>query len=652
MDLDKDAKKWLEEHADKLPPEELPFEEEKTYIKEDGTWPVPKAVPDMQNFQHINTPNEFNKIVGDPRSWQTILNRQDLFEQWILPHAVLLFSKLWFDKVKWRHTISAGVPFPLFSLEDKQEAAKRGISLEDTQMGRAIITSIVSKTSYALHKYLFNKIESGKVRKNENPGGYIIGAIKNELIEQVGLDVGYRLKSVTLCPLCLSGIKGTVLKTPLIECGSNIYTCPKCKHDALQLEISNDNQELLNKLKYMETFYGASCICTNNKCSGKFIPVDLLGIPRNVINPTIGTQVFRKLPKDFWDIRVTCPFCNIEFIIEKALLEKSGFKDKSGHITGLPKMLIWDNSDITLDTKNSQSIVIAEKTPSNVADVDLQIVAQQRLEILMGEILLRMNKVKRDNVTGLTSWFFYKSVLEWMIQYWDEATRYFFGWETKTRYTTLKEMERTGETTKRVTKVAKGQEVSIHRCIFSKWVNMLENNIYKFKSISSISKLEDLYWFCRKPKFSGGPKSVFRVKVKNNKIINNSDIVLVNKKGLPPRLAKIYSIYKINRGKIDRSYNFVNDIKICEWQAIRMNNGVLKDKEQVRVEALMLPGHHSHAPIQRITRLRSSTLNDIICRILEEENTGERDLRFWEDWENRVEIARKNLLKENEYDRR
>jgi len=650
---DREVKEWLERHTNQLPPEELPFEEERmeAVLNEEkllaNNWPTPSIVPDIGEFAAACTQNGFNKVVGSPHNWETILKRQDLFEQWILPNAVLLFSKTWFDRVKWKNTIANGIPFPLFSVSDKQEAAENNVSLEQTCRGKALIAGIIAKTSYALRRYIETKLESKVVRVNENPGGYVIGAVKNELVGQIGTDAGFSLVSVVYCPLCASGKKGSVYKTPLTECGLGVFSCQKCKFDALQLETSQDNQELLEIVSKFELFSGASCVCINDKCPGRFIPISLIdNFPRELVVTFDGTQSFSKPPNGVLDITVNCPFCNASFTFNEAISKKTGFKSKSGWITGLPKMAIWENTTLALDIDDSQSIVV-EKLSSGSVEFDLQIMAKQKFDILIGELLIHMNNVKKNSIMGLTTWFFYRAVFEWMTAYWDEAVRYFFCWESHNRRLTLKEMQQyPDKQTKRSTKVIRGQEVPIHRYIFQKWLSLLEENISEFRRFGSIMKLEDFPWFCRKPKFSNGPRSTFRSVVRNGKIANMTNIVPINEKGPTPRLAKIYSIFRFNEGQIDRSHNFVSDIKDCEWHVVKIKpKSNLCNGDQVRVEALMLPGHQTHAPIQRILRLRSLVLNDIICRVLDEEATGERNVEFWKDWEYKVNIAKQNLFK-------
>ncbi len=63
---------------------------------------------------------------------------------------------------------------------------------------------------------------------------------------------------------------------------------------------------------------------------------------------------------------------------------------------------------------------------------------------------------------------------------------------------------------------------------------------------------------------------------------------------------------------------------------------------------LLMPGHPTHAPIQRILRFRRLTLNDFVVRIREEEKTGVHDFVFWTHWKKQVELAKKTLVEEKE----
>jgi hypothetical protein len=71
----------------------------------------------------------------------------------------------------------------------------------------------------------------------------------------------------------------------------------------------------------------------------------------------------------------------------------------------------------------------------------------------------------------------------------------------------------------------------------------------------------------------------------------------------------------------------------------------------VKVEAIMMPGHCAHAPIQRILRLRSRTFKDLTDRIIMEEKTNTRNNSFWKKRNIELEKAKK-IVKEQEDARR
>lgn len=663
--MDEQARKWLEKHNHELPLEEIVPEIEKAK-KSNNSWPIPELVPHMGIFSNINSQDKFNEIIGDPKNWPTIYVRRDLYVRWIVPNAILLFGKIWFDRAKWRKSIHKGVPFPLFGSEEKIIANKNGQKLEDTTHGRAIIAKIINKVEYALGIYLEGKwLEKSNYMKK--PGGYIIDSIKNEFIREIGNDLGYKLKSVLACPYCLSN--KIQQKTPLIYHGSLQYSCPHCDEYYENLKYTYENSkdpEILDKIKNVKVFkkfIGITCVCPSDKCKGKFVPINSidfenwhtkspkdklvnLGKIIKTISVPKNIQGFVKPPPEIAELPLLCPFCNTKFFPSAALKSKTGFKGKSGFLTGLPTISIWEQKcSMTLDQrKGLEEFSPKNNIASEFFDLDNHILAKQNINILIDEIICQMAKIKPNSVASLTTWYFYMASIKWMINYWQDAFRYFFGWSVRERNMTKKERALyPGERKKKVTDVIRGQMASIHQSLFYTWMNILENNISKFNRFdSNIQSLKNFKWFCRPPKFSGGPLSVFVSKVNSKlKIPNNSDIIDLRSRKFSPRIAKIYSIYKISNGKIIYEYNFKNDIKFCEWQSIQLKNCRLKPGDTVRVGALMMSGHTTHAPIQRIIRLRTKILGPLIQRIQKEEEAGERDLNFWNIWENRVIRARK-----------
>jgi len=662
--MDEQARRWLEEYAHELPPEDILSEEEKA-TRACSSWPIPKSIPNMGVFSEITSQDKFNDIIGEPKNWPMIHLRQDLYNQWIIPHAVILFGKVWFDRVKWRNSVHKSVPFPLFSEEEKRNANENGIRLEDTTHGRATIAKIIEKINYALGVYLEGKwLEKSTYMKK--PGGYIIDSIKNEFIREIGTDLGYKLKSVLACPYCLSNT--VPQKTPLIYHGSLQYSCPRCDEYVKNLECALDSDfnvsDKIKSAQIFRKFIGITCICPSDECKGKFVPINsidfenwktgapkkkliLIGKILKTISISRNTQGFVMPPAEILDLPLFCPFCNIKFTPRSALNSKAGFKKKSGFLTGLPSISIWEQKCTTIldQDKDKEAGEFSQKNNlvSEFVDLDNQILAKQNINILINEIICHMARIKINSAAGLTTWCFFMATIKWMLNYPQDAFRYFFGWSVRERDMTEKEMALyPGENKKKMTDVLRGQTASVHQSLFYTWMDVLEENIEKFTKLDpSIQSIKDFKWFCRAPKFSGGPMSIFRSVVNSKlKIPNNTNIINLQSKRFSPRIARVYSIHKFLNGKIVGN-NLKKDIRFCEWQAIQMNNCGLVPGDLVRVEALIMPGHTTHAPIQRIIRLRTKILGPLIERIQDEEKTGKRDLEFWRIWKNKVERSKK-----------
>ena len=234
----------------------------------------------------------------------------------------------------------------------------------------------------------------------------------------------------------------------------------------------------------------------------------------------------------------------------------------------------------------------------------------------------------------MTTWYFYKAAIEWMNKYYEDAYKYFFNWEAGEReMTKLEQVRYPGQTRKKMTEVVRGQEVAIHQSFFHIWLNVVEENIGDFCRINpEIREIKDLKWFCHLPKFPG-PVSTFVSEVDSKKsIVNNTDFVAPIK----PRLIRVYSIRKEGEDK-----NYVDDVAICNWQSIKLRkDSELVVGDKVIIEALMMPGHPTHAPIQRILRLRSLILNSFVIRIKKEEKSGDIDSAFWNIRKKQAEKAR------------
>jgi hypothetical protein len=198
-----------------------------------------------------------------------------------------------------------------------------------------------------------------------------------------------------------------------------------------------------------------------------------------------------------------------------------------------------------------------------------------------------------------------------------------------------------------MTNTQRGSEVAIHFSFFQEWLKVIESNIEEIKNVNPhIKGLKDFKWFCRQPKFTGGPKSTFSSVVDSRGCIASKTRIRPNRTTCAniPRIVKIYAIYKIINGIIDRGTNYIDEVEMHDWHSIRLiSDSSLNEGDKVRVKALMMSGHPTHAPIQRIIRLRSVILKNIIDKIRREESTGDIDSLFWEAWKNRVGTARAKI---------
>lgn len=663
--LDDQARKWLESHKHELESEEILFEEEKQQAAL-SVWPVPIKVSNMGVLENIDSTDSFNRIIGDPENWEEILNNKDLYNKWILPNAVLLFGKQWFNRVKFKKNISSGIPFGLFEDEDVRICSKNNIDIESTIAGKSRIIKLASSVSKALITYLEGNLKLYKENKlddkfksvRNSPGGYIIETIKNDAARDIGKDRGYKFESVPACPYCLTKSKKSIL-TRVIK---NIYSCSRCKevsrnidlnvkslYDRLEISSAEELRQKHLGVNDFVHFHGATCVCPNNTCPGKFVPITSTTNESflktiNNYDSIKGVSVFKTPPRQLRNIPLKCPYCRQNFTPKDALIQKSGFKNMSGHFTGLPVMYIWNQiSKKSIDDTDSSLNHLKGILVSTTQDVYGNIAYKQKVNILIEELLINMSKLNLKTKTGLLSWYFYQSAINWMATYWKDAARYFFGKNERERVMTEKEKERyPGQTHKKVTDVLRGQEVAIHQSFFTMWLDLLEENIDSFTMIDSkIKDLKDFRWFCQRPKFSSGPRSTFFAVVDSNfKVRNESSIVPSSPKRPKPRIARLYSIYKVVDDAPDLSQNLIGCVRSVEWQAIKMNRSDVCPGDRVQVDALMMPGHPTHAPIQRIIRLRKRTLSPIINRIIKEEESSNIDNEFWKARKRQVDIAK------------
>ena len=265
MKESEEARLWLEQFGSELEPEDIVSEEEKQGYAFCIEWPTPQKTPDLGIFEDIHSIAKFNSIVGDPANWQRIREDTDLFEKWIVPHAIVLFGKRWFDKMKWVPSI------PLFSQSDKSRAQANGTALEDTPMGQARISQIIERVTHALRVYLkadwYVKGESIKP-----PSGYIYEAISNKMVRDIANTLNYKLKLVPTCPMCLSRNR----KTEVQRHSDIEVSCEVCEELYANLELNANNaanegkleeacrlfQQLMNVKKFVR-FSPITCICPN-----------------------------------------------------------------------------------------------------------------------------------------------------------------------------------------------------------------------------------------------------------------------------------------------------------------------------------------------------------------------------------------------------
>lgn len=660
-ELGKEAQEWLAKHAVLLGPEELPFEEEKleeAMRARDGSWPVPCAVPHMGVFADIMDEDSFNSIVGDPANWPILLERTDLYHAWVVPQAIVIFGRKWFNSKQWGESMRPGPPPSLFDSDDRRAARKAGTSMADTPVGKSVIFRIMARVEHALDVYL-----SGGGRTptgTKKPGGYIVRSVANEFIQDASADMGYRLVRVRACPNCLATRKGRSRRSEVTHVRDNIYSCERCADAARNIALAMTRNgahvsaalvaEHERAVRFSE-FSGMACVCPNSVCRGRFVPIDAIEdvswwltdvgrIAREAIpkmRALKGIQRFRTPPEELMALPLRCPFCSERFTPASALAAKSGFHGHSGKLTGLPSVLVWVR---TLDRMRPNSGLEADLTKlrgglvdgSNV-DPAQRIAAKQRVEFLVGELAAHAQDSGVETAPALVSRCFYEAAADWMISYPEDASRYFFDWTLVDK-----------EGAKKTTAVARGQETAIHQTILGMWLERIAGRMRDIRKAkgSRMRSIEDLKWFCRPPVYNGGPRVLFTATVDGGlRIPNESRLVAVGKVVDRPRMAWVVSIRKVGQDGT-AGEELRRHMRTCEWQTIRMTEeSGLRPGDQVKVSVLMMPGHHCHAPIQRIIRLRTTLLSPMIDRIRSEEAGEASDASFWREWHKRTETAKK-----------
>jgi len=668
-EAEKEAQEWLAKHAVLLGPEELPFEEEKfeeAMRARDGEWPVPYAVPHMGIFADIRDEASFNRIVGEPDNWPIILGRSDLYHAWIVPQAIVIFGRAWFNHKQWDNSMRPGPPPSLFGSDDRRAARKAGTTMAETAVGRSVILRIVSRVEHALEVYLSGggRAKSGAIKK---PGGYIVRSVANEFIQDASADMGYRLVRVRACPNCLGTRRGRAKRSEVNHIRDNLYGCERCADTARNIALAlarheedgtepppNLVREHRRAIRFSE-FSGIACVCPNDACQGRFVPVDAVdnsdwwstqtGIGAQEVLSQMralkGTQRFREPPAPLLGLPLRCPYCEERFTPAAALAAKAGFRGQSGKLTGLPSIFVWMRIVDRARCQNFEHDIAMHKfalvDDSNV-DPSHRIMAEQRVRILVGELALHAQELGDKTAPAVVSRCFCEAVSEWMLNHSEDASHYFFDWSSK-------ELDPApGCGARKTTTVVRGQEVAIHQTVLYAWLERINGRMRDIRKVkgSKMRSLEDLKWFCRPPAYNGGPKVSFTATVEDGlRIQNESRLAATGHAADKPRMVWVVSIRKVGpNGRTGPE--LAPHMKACEWQSIRMSmESGLAPNDLVKVVALMMPGHHCHAPIQRIIRLRTSLLSSIIGRIRSEEAGEASDTSFWREWQKRTEAARK-----------
>jgi hypothetical protein len=587
-----------------------------------GVWPTPK---DVGKFPEIITSEGFNKTISNPDNWEQIRNDPELMENWILPHAILLFGKTWFDRSKWSSSISRGLNIPLFSSSEKESA--RGC-FEGTLAGRARISQICWKVRSTLNTYLQAKWYVGSSIKPV--GGYIVESIKNDMLRELAKDNGYKIQFAPACPMCLTrGRKTIVHRHSDFE-----VSCDICEETSQNI-LTNVNKyfkegnfteagklyEQFVSINSFSHFSSIICNCPNKNCVGKFVPISCLADENN---KSQLAGIMEKIARGGCasNIKLKCPFCKCKFISKEDSLVK------------FPTTSIWTNDSVSIDEEDLNGVMLKDKlTETKTEEIYDNISIQQKNKILIDELVLCLAKTSRKTVAGLLSWYFHLAVIQWIMSYSIDANAYFFDGEESERDMSEKEQEKYGKLLRKNTNVIRGHEASVHQTIFHFWMDLLEDNIEQFSILdSSITQLAHFGWFCRAPKFTGGPESTFVSVVDSKGVLGDSSDVHEMNSPISPRLARILSIQK-------DGCEYKDQIKRLEWHAIHLNDNCgLNVGDKVEISALLMSGHPTHAPIQRIIRLRSKTLQLVIEKIIQGEG-GDNCPEYWLSREKNVKEA-------------
>jgi hypothetical protein len=469
--------------------------------------------------------------------------------------------------------------------------------------------------------------------------------------------------------------RGRFKRSEVKHLRDNLYSCERCSDTARNIALALVRHEQIGtpipptlareheRAVLFSEFSGMVCICPNDACQGRFVPISALddqnwlltsdgqrvleAVPQMRILK--GIQRFRNPPESLMVLPLRCPFCDERFTPAKALAMRSGFRGQSGNLTGLPSIFVWVrtldhmrfNGNCEVDLTKLRGALVDE---SNV-DPSHRIVAEQCVRVLVGELAIHARALGEKTAPAVISRCFYEAMANWMLDHPEDASCYFFDWTSGERTSTAVELNRTPQCeTKKTTTVVRGHEAAIHQTILYAWLGRISERLRDIRKIkgSKMRSLEDLKWFCHPPVYKGGPKSSFTAIVDEGlRIPNESGLVATDRTVDKPRIAWVLSIRRIDeKGQVGP--NLVQHMRVCEWQSIRMSTeSGLEPGNAVKVVAIMMPGHHCHAPIQRIVRLRASLLSSIISRIRSEETGETSDALFWQEWHKCAEAAKK-----------
>ena len=186
-----------------------------------------------------------------------------------------------------------------------------------------------------------------------------------------------------------------------------------------------------------------------------------------------------------------------------------------------------------------------------------------------------------------------------MVSYWKEADQYFFGTFDKKK------------------------ENSIYQTIIKIWIDLIEKNINQIGLLDdSFKKLENIGWL------NDPPRIIFNTTIEEN----NKILFFKRDQKHFPKIIKIFSLMKNNQ-------NYIDDIKEFSDHVIYLNSDtLLKPNDKIKLDILIISGHPTSAPIQRILRLKNKVLKNIIEKIQYGEK-GNADT-FWKNWKEQVKTAR------------